>query len=106
MLNVKKTLTKILDLFNVPLQIAQSNATQTISPGSGTYYLPISVPSGYKGIAIAGFSVNYAECSVNMCYWDEPNSRIVIQVRNNYTAPLSVNVTGQLLCYKLGGGTS
>lgn len=76
--------------------VVAASQTQAVAPGSGTYYLTPTIPDGYVPICVAGFGVNYAECSVNMCYWD--GSRIVLQLRNNYTTALTIAVTGYLLC--------
>lgn len=79
-------------------KVVSASQTQSLGPGSGTFYLTPTIPSGYKALCTAGFGVNYAECSVNMCYWD--GTRIVVQLRNNYASTLNVTASAYLLCYK------
>lgn len=80
------------------LIVVTTSQMQSVAPGSGTFYLTPTIPSGYNALGVVGFEVNYAECSVNMCYWD--GTQIRLQVRNNYSSALSVGVSTKLLCYK------
>ena len=82
----------------IDFSIVTASQTQSVAPGSGTFYLTPTIPSGYRGICVAGFGVNYAECSVNICYWN--GTQIVIQIRNNYSTALNITVTGYLLVFK------
>lgn len=77
--------------------VVSASQTKSVAPGAGMFYISPTIPSGYKALCPAGFDVNYSECSVNTCYLN--NSQIVVQVRNNYTAELSVTVSAKLLCY-------
>ena len=81
------------------LTVVTNSKTQNVVAGTaGDFYITLSVPSGYRVIGVVGFNVNYSECSINLCEWT--GSSVAVQVRNNYTAQLSVTVTVRALCAK------
>lgn len=100
---MKKITTLLNHAFNNPFITVTSALTQSTAVGAKTFLIPITIPQGYKVLAVAGFDVGYAECSVNSVRWDAENDCVRVQLRNNHTATLSVKVTVYVLCVKLGG---
>lgn len=106
MLNVKKTLTKILDIFNAPFVVA-SNTSSAVSINQGNTKIldvPITIPQGYAFLAVREVGANYGEVYLSKFTWDAVDSKLVAYVRSTYAGTLSVTVYASVVCYKLGGG--
>lgn len=103
MLNLKKTLTKILELFSNQYTTVSNSATVSTPTGSKSVAVSLTIPQGYEFIGFKSISLSYAECHLYAFGWDGANSRAEVNYRNNYTGTLSVKVTVSAVCAKVVG---
>ena len=90
---------KKIQMPEVRLQVVDGSKAQSVTAGTaGDFFVPVTIPSGYSAVCVAGVNVGYSECSVNICEWT--GLSVHVQVRNNHTSTLNVTVKVKLLCVK------
>lgn len=99
MLNIKKTLTKILALLDSPVMFKQY-ITSGLS--STTWYLNKTLDvslSGYKPIYM-GFSINLANCYVFSNYLNGNTAQVSVAKRDNTGTLTSLQITWNVIYIK------
>lgn len=99
-LDVKEFLLKVSENISPNIVSITDTASASVNVGQYWFYIPMTVPTGYKYLAIGGFSISYAECSPAQIEWDSANSRVVFKIRNNYSTALNVTVSVTAIFYK------
>lgn len=99
-LDVKEFLLKVSENISPNIVSITDTASASVNPGYYIFYIPMTVPSGYKYLAIGGFNISYAECSPAQLEWDDANSRVIFRIRNNYATALNVTVGVTAIFYK------
>ena len=106
MLNVKKTLTKLMNKSVIDVTERKVTWNTTVSANGSTNtnlktLIDADVPSGYKYVGISGFTTNDVYLTLTSArYYDTSYS---LQVSNRYNTSRTTTVEVYYLCAKLGG---
>lgn len=107
MLNVKKTLTKILEWLSAPLVVQTTSKSQTFSASTGAAVEISVTKSGYYPLAVVGYQIagtssGAAEArQIRMSSQSNGSGTAYIYVWNNSSSSYTWTVTAHVLWIKL-----